>query len=154
MYTSLLFLHSLMRWFVLASLLYTLYRGLRGWQRNIPFDRWDNTLRHSTATIAHVQLMIGYTLYFNSPVIQYFRDHANETGLPYEFRFFGLIHILLMTVAVVLITIGSAMAKRQQADRGKFKTMTLWFLLGLIVILLAVPWPFSPLANRSYIRHF
>ncbi|MCD9015039.1 hypothetical protein [Parachryseolinea silvisoli] len=154
MYTSLLFLHSLTRWFVLASLLYALYRGLRGWQQPIPFDGWDNTLRHSTATIAHIQLMIGYTLYFNSPVIQYFRDHANETDLPYEFRFFGLIHILLMTVAVVLITIGSAMAKRQQTDHGKFKTMAIWFLLGLIVILVAVPWPFSPLANRPYIRHF
>jgi hypothetical protein len=59
-----------------------------------------------------------------------------------------------MTVAVVLITIGSAMAKRQQTDHGKFKTMALWFLLGLIVILIAIPWPFSPLANRPYIRHF
>jgi hypothetical protein len=32
--------------------------------------------------------------------------------------------------------------------------MAIWFLLGLIVILIAVPWPFSPLANRPYIRHF
>lgn len=98
--------------------------------------------------------MIGYTLYFNSPVIQYFHDHTHEADLPAEFTFFGLIHILLMTIAVVLITIGSAMAKRQQMDRGKFKTMAIWFLFGLIIILIAVPWPFSPLANRPYFRHF
>lgn len=143
-----------MRWFVLASLFYAIYRGLRGWRTGITFEVWDNALRHSTATIAHVQLMIGYTLYFSSPVIQYFRDHADEAGLPYDFRFFGLIHIILMTIAIVLITIGSAMAKRQQTDRGKFKTMAIWFLLGLVVILIAVPWPFSPLANRPYLRHF
>lgn len=154
MYTTLLFLHSFLRWFVLVSLLYAIYRGLRGWRTGTAFEAWDNALRHSTATIAHIQLTIGYTLYFNSPVIQYFRDHAGESDLPSEFRFFGLIHILLMTVAVVLITIGSALAKRREADHDKFKTMALWFLLGLIIILIAIPWPFSPLANRPYIRHF
>lgn len=154
MYTTLLLLHSLLRWFVLASLVYALYRGLRGWRTGIPFEAWDNALRHSTATIAHIQLMIGYTLYFSSPVIQHFRDHAHEAGLPLEFRFFGWIHIALMTAAVVLITIGSALAKRRPTDHGKFKTMAVWFLLGLVVILIAIPWPFSPFANRPYIRHF
>jgi uncharacterized membrane protein YadS len=68
--------------------------------------------------------------------------------------FFKLIHIALMAVAVVVITIGSAKAKRADADKTKFRTMFIWFLAGLLLILIAVPWPFSPLANRPYLRLF
>jgi len=59
-----------------------------------------------------------------------------------------------MTIAIVLLTIGSSVAKRQQTDRTKFRAMTIWFVLALLVIFAAIPWPFSPLANRPYFRLF
>lgn len=69
-----------------------------------------------------------------------------------EFTFFGMIHSLLMLVAIIVITFGSALAKRKTTDREKFKTMLYWFSIALIIILIAIPWPFSPLANRPYFR--
>ena len=62
--------------------------------------------------------------------------------------------VTLMTLAVLFITIGSAASKRQETDRAKFKTMTVWFLLALLLMFIAIPWPFSPLANRPYLRSF
>ncbi|GAA4339005.1 hypothetical protein GCM10023149_49420 [Mucilaginibacter gynuensis] len=59
-----------------------------------------------------------------------------------------------MTVAIILITIGSSAAKRKTTDIAKFKTMTVFFLLALLIIFMAIPWPFSPLANRPYLRSF
>jgi hypothetical protein len=59
-----------------------------------------------------------------------------------------------MFVAIVLITIGSAKAKRKSNDTQKFKTMLIWFSIALLIIFIAIPWPFSPLANRPYIRTF
>lgn len=154
MYTYLLSLHSIIRWFVLASLLTTLFRSIRGWAGHRPFTLFDNTLRHTTATVAHVQLALGYILYFKSPVVTYFREHYDTATGQFEFVFFGILHIALMTAAVVIITIGSSVSKRQLTDNAKFRTMTLCFVIALIIICIAIPWPFSPLADRPWIRTF
>jgi FtsH-binding integral membrane protein len=97
-------------------------------------------------------LILGFTLYFISPIIQAFRQEGTRAGG--QLVFFGVIHISAMLLAVVLVTVGSAMAKRQPTDHAKFRTMLIWFSIGLVVIFLAIPWPFSPLANRPYIRTF
>lgn len=154
MYLILIFLHSVIRWLVLASLLYATYRGAKGWVNKDSFSKTDDTIRHITATFSHVQLMVGYILYFNSPFIAYFLSHFREAINQFEFMFFGMIHISLMTIAIVVITIGSSAAKRQETDLDKFKTMTIFYTVALLLILIAIPWPFSPLAARPYIRTF
>ncbi|MCW1962138.1 hypothetical protein [Chryseobacterium viscerum] len=152
MYQTLTFLHSQTRWLVLISLMYAIYRSYKGYSSDRKFTGTDNSVRHWTATIAHVQLIIGMIFYFKSPVIQYFWKNFNEAKESFEHLFFGLIHISLMITAVVMITIGSALAKRKFSDKDKFKTMGIWFSVALIIIFIAIPWPFSPLANRPYFR--
>jgi len=170
MYPLLLFLHSLFRWLVLSSLLYAIlraYRGFRphgdsrssgGTQTGKPFTKADDSIRHWTATIAHIQLMLGCVLYFTSPLIKlyYSPDRAaiTRTAATWELSFFGIIHISLMLAAIVVITIGSALAKRRETSRAKFRTMLVWFSIALARILLAIPWPFSPLASRPLFRTF
>ncbi|WP_353720690.1 hypothetical protein [Dyadobacter sp. 676] len=114
----------------------------------------DNTVRHVTATFAHIQLMLGYVLYFNSPFIAYFRTHYKEAIKQFDFVFFGMVHITLMTIAVVVITIGSSVAKRQEHAPAKFRTMTIYYAIAFVIILAAIPWPFSPLSARPYFRTF
>jgi hypothetical protein len=154
MYLALILLHSFVRWLVAGSLIYAVYRGARGWFTKVKFSKIDDSVRHITATFAHIQLMVGYVLYFNSPFISYFRSHFSEAIKQFEFVFFGVIHISLMTVAIIVITIGSSAAKRQVADFAKFKTMTIFYIIALLIILIAIPWPFSPLASRPYMRTF
>lgn len=151
MYVLLLTLHSWVRWAVLGALLLALLRGYRGWLTRASFTPFDNALRHWTATLAHVQLMLGYALYFQSPIVAAFRQQGAAAGS--EARFFGLLHVLLMTAAVVLLTLGSALARRRPSDAARFHTMALWFTLALLVVLAAVPWPFSPLAARPWFRY-
>ncbi|WP_342331333.1 hypothetical protein [Pedobacter sp. FW305-3-2-15-E-R2A2] len=109
-------------------------------------------MRHWTATIAHIQLLIGITLYFQSPVIKYFLKNFNEARQSFDLIFFGLIHSTLMLIAIVVLTIGSALAKRKARDTEKFKTLLVWYVIALLIIFIAIPWPFSPLANRPYFR--
>ena len=154
MYTSLLFFHSLFRWLVVTSLTFAVFKGLKGWSGKSAFTKADDTTRHVTATISHIQLTIGYLLYFNSPVIAYFRSDYAEASKHFDFMFFGMIHILLMTIAVFVISIGSSVAKRRETSQAKFRTMAIWYALALIIIFCAIPWPFSPLANRPYFRPF
>lgn len=153
MYQTLTFYHSIVRWFVLLSLLCCIIRAFRGYTGISPvFSKTDNSVRHWTATIAHIQLVIGIILYTQSPMIKYFWKNFTEARGNRENFFFALIHIVLMLSAIVFITIGSAAAKRKTVDREKFRTMLIWFSLALIIVLVAIPWPFSPLAQRPFLR--
>jgi len=41
-----------------------------------------------------------------------------------------------------------------KTDLTKHKTILIWFLLALFIIVLNIPWPFSPLVSRPYLRPF
>lgn len=153
-YFILLVLHSIFRWVVLASLVLGICKAYSGFSKERPFSKVDNAVRHWTATIAHIQLMLGIVLYIKSPVTHYFWSNTSDAVKNNDSVFFGLYHIALMFLSVVFVTIGSAMAKRRLTDQEKFKTMLIWFSVTLLIILIAIPWPFSPLANRPLIRNF
>lgn len=154
MYAFLLSLHSLLRWSLLFFLVVAICCALKGLWLRKPFSKFDNAVRHWTATVAHVQLIVGVLLYVKSPIIQYFWSNVNEHFQIKELTFFGIFHILMMLIAVLIITIGSAMAKRKSTDVSKFSTMLIWYLVSLIIILILIPWPFSPFAQRPFFRSF
>jgi lauroyl/myristoyl acyltransferase len=55
----------------------------------------------------------------------------------------------MMLIAIVLITIGSAKAKRQTDDSQKYKKLAIWFGIALVLILAAIPWPFRAEIGKS-----
>ena len=118
------------------------------------FTNIDNKVRHWTATIVHIQLTIGMLVYIKSPIIKYYFSDFKNLINNWNLTFFGLFHFILMVSAIVIITIGSAKAKRKKTDIEKFRTMLTYFSIGLIIIFIAIPWPFSPLANRPLLRIF
>src|SRR5882757_637450 len=148
MYQTLLALHSLLRWFVLASLLFAIYRAYKGWLINKSFSKFDNLVRQIAATVAYIQLCIGLWLYFISPIIDYFLHNYKEAVQQRQIRFFGMEHSVMMLTAIIIITIGSLKTKHKSNDKEKFKTMALWFTVALLIILLSIPWTFSPFASR------
>lgn len=154
MYAFLLVLHSLIRWVVLICLCYSIFRAFNGLRNKSRFTKRDNAWRHWTATAGHLQLIIGFILYTISPIVIFFWTKPGE-GINYlSLTFYGIIHISIMFLAIVVLTIGSALAKRKKTDREQFKTMLIWFSIALLIILIAIPWPFSPLSARPLIRLF
>lgn len=152
MYYTILILHSAVRWLVLISLVVAIIRAYRGWKGRFPFTKLDNTIRHTTATIAHIQLILGLCLYSTSPITQYFLTNFKEAIHDRPIRFFGMEHASVMILAIVLITLGSIKTKRQTDDTARFKTMTIWFAVALFAILTSIPWAFSPLVSRPHFR--
>ncbi len=137
MYLTWLVIHSTFRWVALIFLVYAIFRAINGYHENRTFSKADNAFRHWTATVLQIQMMIGLVLYFNTPGTSHF---------------FNFIHLPMMFIAVTIVSIGSAIAKRKAIDRQKYQTMLLWFGIGLIIMLISIPWPFSPLAQRPYLR--
>lgn len=150
MYQVLLSLHSILRWVVLIGLLVAIYRGTHGALTKKQFSNFDNKIRHYTATMAHLQLIVGLCLYFVSPVISYFLHHFKDALHLREIRFFGMEHSIMMVVAIVIITIGSMRTKR--ALEKKHQLMATWYAVALLIILISIPWPFSPMASRPFLR--
>ena len=152
MYPYILALHSLIRWFVLGSVVFAIYRSYRGWLGGSAYSKFDNRVRHWSATIAHIQLVLGVWLYLVSPITQYFLHNFKDAVHEREIRFFGIEHSVMMILGIVVITIASVISKRQSTDKGKYKTLALGYTLGLLIILTSVPWPFSPLVSRPVLR--
>lgn len=158
-YPIVLVLHNALRWLVLGSLLAALGSAYAGWFRPRssparPPTNGSQTLRIVATSLSHTQLLVGIYLYTLSPVVRYFWQAKPEFASAPEFSFFGFIHIGLMFTSVVLMTIGSSKAKRQNDTRQQDKTTAIYFTIGLLLILAAIPWPFSPLAARPWTRTF
>lgn len=154
MYPTILALHSVIRWLILIFLAVTIYKSYRGFKRNLAFAPLDNQLRVATVIVAHAQLILGVFLYFSSPIVSYFLNNFGEAVHQREIRFFGMEHVTVMILAVILITIGSVKTKQKITDFEKHKTLFKWYGWALIAILTSIPWAFSPLVHRPYFRPF
>ncbi|PVD50973.1 hypothetical protein DC498_17465 [Terrimonas sp.] len=154
MYPVILALHSLVRWLVLIALLLVIYKAYSGWFSRKTFSKADNKARIWSIILVHIEFILGLWLYFISPVIEFFRNNFKEAVHQKDVRFFGMEHSVMMLIAVILITIGSSKAKRKKTDTEKFRTLAIWFTIGLIIILISIPWSFSPFAARPAFRPF
>lgn len=154
LYSITLVLHSLLRWFVLISLIYTMIMAYKGWFSKLSYTPRHDKIRNITVIIAHVQLLVGLLLYSISPIIHsMFLNFGDAMGQS-SVRFYGMEHSIMMIIAIVLITVGSAKAKRATADVQKFKKLAVWFTIALVIILISIPWPISPIDARPLLRIF
>ena len=84
----------------------------------------------------HIQLVIGLILYFISPVGFALLGEMKDAAI----RLTSLEHPVTNIIAIVLITIGWSKHKKQALDVSKFKMITIFYGLGLILILSKIPW--------------
>jgi hypothetical protein len=141
-------LHSIVRWLVLAVLIFAVYKGFKGWINKNSFTNRDKTIRRVAASMVHLQFLIGIILYFVSPLTGYLISHFSIAVKNPVISFFGMSHTAAMLIAVVDITIGMILSKRAVTDTKKFSMMALFYSSALILMLIMIPWPFSPFAGR------
>lgn len=154
MYLHLLALHSATRWLVLLFVMIVLIRSFWALRAKCDYTKCDSVLRITAASVLHIQLTLGIWLYIISPVVSYFWRNFSKAVHMREIRFFGMEHIFMMLLAMTLFTIGTSKARRQTDPQLKFKTQAVWFAIGFIIMLTSIPWAFSPLTHRPWIRPF
>jgi membrane protein DedA with SNARE-associated domain len=86
----------------------------------------------------HTQLLLGLVLYFISPRISFASGWMKDAS----FRFYGMEHLAGMLIAVALITIGYVKSKKGTSPAAIYKPIKLFYIIGLILILASIPWPF------------
>jgi len=128
-----LILHSLVRWIVLLTLLFALFRIYRGRFGKREWDAADGRAVQVFAIAVDVQMLLGIVLL----LVNGFADLGS----------FWMDHIIPMVVAVAFAHIASAQAKKDAPAEVRFRKTAFWLILVLVVILVAIPWarPLLPL---------
>nr|WKN38184.1 cytochrome B [Tunicatimonas sp. TK19036] len=142
MYTGLLHLHSALRYIVVILVIFAIIKAFTGWTGNKPFTEGDRKLGLFALISVHVQLIIGLILYFVSPVVQSALNDMGSAMQNPELRFWAVEHIATNIIGIALITVGYSTAKRATSDTVKFKRIAIYYLIGFIIIMTAIPWPF------------
>ena len=152
MYSTLLFLHSALRWVFVVLLVVTLGRTYWGVLRGVAFQKMDRWLHVSAASAGHLQLLVGMILYFHSPFVEYFWLDPSVSDSNIQFLFFSVIHVVGMMIAMMMMSIGAVLSKRAIGQQQKFRAVALYWSIALLLILLLIPWPFSAWAYRPLWR--
>ena len=141
-YTTILIVHSWLRWAVLAAGLAAAFRG--GTDRNDTGGKWFTIL-------LDVQFLLGLLLYFVlSPITgAAFEDFGAAMRVP-QLRFFAVEHTLGMVLALTLAHIGRARVRKAAPER-RGRTALIFYGLALVIILASIPWPGMP-AGRPLFR--
>ena len=130
--------HSGLRWIALGLLIYAIFNALR---KKDFYAKSDRLVNMFAMVSLHIQLVIGLILYFTSSKVSFVDGWMKNQLL----RFYGMEHISLMILAIILVTIGHAKAKRATDPANKHKTILLFYAIGLILIIASIPWPFRNL---------
>lgn len=126
--------HSGLRWIALGLLIFAIFNALR---KKEFYAKSDRLLNMFAMVSLHIQLVIGLILYFTSSKVSFVDGWMKNQLL----RFYGMEHISLMILAIILVTIGHAKAKRATEPAKKHKTILLFYAIGLILIIASIPWP-------------
>ncbi len=127
--------HSGLRWVVLFLLLAAIVSAFQAWKNG---RSATGKMPFYAMMAVHVQLLLGLVLYFISPYVKF------EAGVMKDAvaRFYTVEHITMMLIAIALVTVGYSRAKRAANTAAQGKTTFWFYLIGLVVILAAIPWPF------------
>jgi hypothetical protein len=138
MLTGLLHTHSLLRYFILISLILVIVNSLLGMMNRKPFGKWDNKFSLYLLIFTHMQLVVGIILYFinlsQNRLVQFNENTMKDDGL----RYWAVEHLVGMLVAVVLITVARASSKRLADDTAKHKRLFIFNLVALAVIVATI----------------
>jgi len=145
-------LHNLIRWAVVIFGLIAILRAFYGWRGRKTFTSADTKAGVFYTMTFDIQILLGIILYFTKGwfgVLSADFAAAMSSGT----RFFAIEHLGLMFIAVIAAHIGRGQSRNIAESVQKHRRAALWYGLSFILMLAAVPWPFTT-AARPWLRLF
>ncbi len=141
MYTTILTLHSWLRWLALVAGIAATIAAIRD---DTPppapsrADRWGLILMITL----DIQLLLGLALYFAvSPVVAAIRENFALAMRDPVARFWAVEHITTMIVAVAVVHVGRVLARKAKTAESKKMTQFVCFGIATLLMIVAIPWP-------------
>lgn len=127
-------LHSYWAYLVLIILVIAVINAIIGLTSKKEFTDKDLRISLFALIVTHIQLVLGLVWYVVGGW------HKNIDMKNASVRLLTVEHPLMMVLGIVLITIGWSRHKKQTTDTGKFKTISIFYGLGLLFFLSRIPW--------------
>lgn len=128
--------HSGWAYLALLLLVVAVVNSAIGMTSKKEFTAKDRKIALFGLIATHIQLVVGLILYFVSPLgLASFGQMAES-----DVRIPSMEHPLVNIIAIVLITIGWSKHKKASENKAKFKSITIFYGLGLLLILSRIPW--------------
>ena len=151
MYTGMLHLHSFLRWVILLLLIIVVIRSMTAGKR--PFNAADKRFGLFTLIACDTMLLVGLYLWLTGAYgLHTFQNQPMKDIMANKvMRFFSVEHFTEMIIAIILVHVGRAMAKKNLPDAVKHRRTLIFFGLALLIILISIPWPFREVgAGRGW----
>lgn len=129
-------LHSGWAYLALLLLIIAVINSIVGLSSKKEFTEKDRKISLFALAAIHTQLLIGFVVYFVSDLG--FNSLGNMKNA--AVRLTSLEHPLINIIGIVLITIGWSKHKKLLTSPSKFKTISIYYGLGLLLILSRIPW--------------
>tara|TARA_B100000965_G_C19324286_1_gene640108 strand:- start:27 stop:422 length:396 start_codon:yes stop_codon:yes gene_type:complete len=125
----------------LLVLILGILNAITGKIKGKDFESKDLRISLFGLIFSHIQLLIGLILYFVSP---WFEQWSN-LGIggvmkDAQARLYLVEHSFANIFAIVLITMGWSLHKRQSDPEKKFMRIALFYGFGLLLLLSRIPW--------------
>lgn len=133
-------IHSYWAYIVLLMLVVAIGNALLGKFMNKSFTIKDLRISLFALIVTHIQLLVGLILYFVSPRFSAWQEGVGAVMGDASLRLYLVEHPVTNILAVVLITMGWSMHKRQAESSKKFLRIGLFYLLGTVLLLSRIPW--------------
>lgn len=141
MYAVLQLVHSYLAYIVLAVLFLAVANALIGLMGNKVFNlQKDFRLSLFALIFAHIQLLVGLVLFFVSQNGLKAIQTLGMGGLNAPSRLLAVEHPFINIIAIILITIGWSRHKKFMEGNKKFRSIAIFYGLGLVLILSRIPW--------------
>jgi NADH:ubiquinone oxidoreductase subunit 2 (subunit N) len=128
--------HSGWAYIALLLLVLAVINSVIGMNSKKEFTAKDRKIALFGLIATHIQLVVGFILYFVSPLgLASFGQMAES-----DIRIPSMEHPLVNIIAIVLITIGWSKHKKATTNEAKFKSIAIFYGLGLLLILSRIPW--------------
>lgn len=128
--------HSGWAYLALLILLIAVVNSFIGMFSKKEFTSNDRKIALLALIAIHIQLLAGLVLYFVSPIGFASFGQMSDKAL----RLTSLEHPLINIIGITLITIGWIKHKKNTTSESKFKTFSIYYGLGFVLILSRIPW--------------
>lgn len=146
------YIHNLLRWAVFFTGIWAIYRSYMGVNKKRAWSGKDENAGFWFIMSCHTQLLTGLFLYFYSGYYNIFSNMA-ESMKNAVTRFWGIEHITGMIIAIAIIQLGRIVSKKATTDLLKHKKALLWYSIGVLLIIISIPWPWRE-AGRALFPAF
>jgi uncharacterized membrane protein HdeD (DUF308 family) len=136
MYTTVLTLHSWIRWVALVAGVAATLGALRN--REGAAERWGLI----AMVTLDLQMLLGLVLYLVlSPfTTQAMADFAGAMKTP-QLRFWAVEHVSMMFLAVILAHVGRVLARKAKTPQARRTRLLVCFGVATVAMFAAMPWP-------------